>query len=73
MNQSDKDIKYWVSCWRKASPQLELLRLQEIRNTDTAKGIKILNDAFDSAISNSRPRKTSGLVEQQMYFRRTMK
>ena len=73
MNQSDKDIKQWVSCWQKAAPHLESLRLKEIRNTDTATGIKVLNDAFDSAISNSHPRKTSGLIEQQMYFGRMVK
>jgi len=73
MNQSDKDIKHWVSCWAKAAPQLKSLRYLEIRNTDTAKGIEILNDAFKSAMLSALPRKTSGLVEQQRYFKRMAK
>lgn len=73
MNQSDKDIKQWVSCWAKAAPQLKSLRYQEIRNTDTALGIGMFNDAFESAMLNAQPRKTSGLVRQQMYFRRVAK
>lgn len=73
MNQSDKNIKQWVSCWQKAAPHLKRLRDLEIKNTDTPTGIKMLNDAFESAIANSSPRKTSGLIEQQMYFARTVK
>ncbi|MCK4936844.1 MAG: hypothetical protein KAR84_08320 [Elusimicrobiales bacterium] len=72
-NKINKEIKQWVSCWQKAEPHLKRLRDLEIKNTDTAMGIKVLNDAFDSAISKFHPRKTSGLIEQQMYFRRIVK
>ncbi|HBW21897.1 MAG: hypothetical protein A2X28_02135 [Elusimicrobia bacterium GWA2_56_46] len=73
MDQTDKDIKQWVSCWAGAEPQLKSLRYREIRNTNTARGIGILNDAFESAMLNSSPRLTSGLVSQQMYFKRMAK
>jgi len=73
MDRSDKDIKRWVSCWAKAAPQLKNLRYREIRNTDTALGIGMFNDVFESAMLNSPLRKTSGLISQQMYFRRVAK
>lgn len=73
MDKSDKDVKYWVSCWAKAAPQLKSLRCLEIKNTNTAKGIEILNDAFKSAMLSAIPRKTSGLVEQQICFKRMAK
>ena len=73
MNQADKNIKRWVSCWAKAAPQLKSLRYREIRNTDTALGIGMFNDAFESAMLSARPLKTSGLVRQQMYFKRMAK
>jgi hypothetical protein len=73
MNQSDIDIKKWVSCWVKAAPQLQSLRHREIRNTDTAVGIGMFDDAFESAMLGARPDKTSGLVRQQMYFGRVAK
>lgn len=73
MDQNEKNLKQWVSCWVKAAPLLEKLRYREIRDTDTAKGIGILNDAFESAMLNSPPRLTSGLVSQQLYFKKAAK
>jgi hypothetical protein len=40
----------------------------EITNIDIA--LNNLSDAFEYAIKNSSPRLTSGLVEQQMYFKK---
>lgn len=58
----------WIECWRKAGPELERLRREDIRNADTASAINILDDAFESAILHFPPRQDSGLVEQQRLF-----
>ena len=47
---------------------LERLRDKAIRNSDTAKAIEQLSDAFESARRHYRPATTSGLVEQQRLF-----
>jgi len=73
MDQSDKDLKQWVSCWAKAAPHLAILRCREIINTDTARGIAMFDEAFESAMLKAKPLSTSGLVRQQMYFRRVAK
>lgn len=58
----------WIACWRRAGPELERIRAEEIRATDTGRSIQILDDAFESAIRLNPPRPTSGLIEQQRFF-----
>lgn len=60
----------WVNAWKKAGPILQQLRDQQIRDTDTAQALLRLADAFESARMYHSPRRSSGLVEQQAYFRR---
>jgi hypothetical protein len=60
--------KKWVEIWKRAGPELERIRLEEVRNTDTTRAILILNDAFESARRIQPARKSSGLVEQQALF-----
>ena len=48
----------------------EQLRAQVSRNSDTAKAIEQLSDAFESARRHCPPATTSGLVEQQRLFAR---
>lgn len=60
--------KKWVEIWKRAGPELERIRLEEVRNTDTTRAILILNDAFESARRIQPASKTSGLVEQQALF-----
>ncbi len=74
MNEMDKEsVQRWIAGWKAAGPVLEKLRKDAIRNSDTAKAIEQLSDAFDSALLHYPPSKTSGLVEQQRLFARCRK
>lgn len=74
MDESRDDLtRRWVETWKTAGPELERLRAEEIRNTDTAKAIEQLDDAYESARRHWTPSKTSGLVEQQRWFARLRK
>lgn len=63
-------VRRWVENWRQADRQLERLRAEEIRNSDTTAAIEQLSDAFESARRQWKPPTTSGLVEQQRLFAR---
>jgi len=60
----------WIRNWEEAAPVPEQLRAQVSRNSDTAKAIEQLSDAFESARRHCPPATTSGLVEQQRLFAR---
>jgi hypothetical protein len=60
----------WLAAWRSASEVLDRLRIEAIRQSDTATAIEQLSDAFESARHHSPPATTSGLVEQQRLFSR---
>jgi hypothetical protein len=71
MNEmNDEFVRQWLAGWQTAGPVLEKLRVDAIRNSNTAVAIEQLNDAFESALRHYRPVKTSGLVEQQRLFTR---
>ncbi len=74
MDESQDELTCrWVETWKTAGPELESLRAEEIRNTDTASAIEQLNDAYESARLHWTPPSTSGLVEQQRWFARLRK
>ena len=56
--------------WYHAAETLERLRIEAIRNSDTASVIEQLSDAFESARLHYPAKSTSGLVEQQRLFSR---
>jgi len=56
--------------WYHAAEKLERLRIEAIRNSDTASAIEQLSDAFESARLHYPAAPTSGLVEQQRLFSR---
>lgn len=71
MNEAEiKSIRRWLDRWQTAGPVLERLRVEAIRNSDTAAAIEQLSDAFESALRHYPPAATSGLVEQQRLFAR---
>ena len=63
-------IRQWVASWQKAGPKLERIRLQELRHTDVSASIEQLEDSFQSALINYPARVSSGLIEQQRWFKR---
>ena len=58
----------WIECWRRAGPELERIREEEIRATDTARGIKAFSGLVPRALAQLPPKPESGLVEQQRWF-----
>ena len=59
-----------VDAWRRAGPELERMRQDEIRHADTARSIPAFDGLFEGAIRDFPAKPTSGLVEQQRCFRR---
>jgi hypothetical protein len=60
--------KKWVETWRKAGPELEKIRREEVRNLDAFKTISLLCGPADYRVSPRAPKPTSGLIEQQFWF-----
>lgn len=71
MTEEEKKLTLrWIEIWRKAGPELERIRREEIRKTDTQKAIRMFDGMFAEVIRSRPPRLTSGLVEQQAIFHR---
>jgi hypothetical protein len=68
-----KMISAWVAAWRRAGPELERLRREDLRNTDTQRSLENLAGAFESCRLHHKPLPTSGLIEQQRWFQRIAK
>jgi hypothetical protein len=61
-------VRRWAQTWKQAGPELERIRLREVRDEDNLLSLKLLARAFNHATSTHPPDKTSGLVEMQRYF-----
>jgi hypothetical protein len=74
MNDQERErLRHWAACWKKAGARLEELRREELPRTDTQKSLQSLASAFESCQLHHKPSSTSGLVEQQYWFRRLVK
>ena len=62
-------LKRAVSAWEISSPVLQEDRRKHIREASTVEAIQQLTDAFEAARRELGPRESSGLVEQQKYFK----
>jgi hypothetical protein len=61
-------MRRWVETWKRAGPELEAIRREEIRNLDPLKVLPLLEDAFNHALRQLPPRPSSGMVEMQAWF-----
>lgn len=61
-------MRKWVQTWKEFGPELEAIRLREVRDADNLLTLQLLARAFDQATSSQPPRQTSGLVEMQRLF-----
>ncbi len=74
MSRSDAEtLRYWVACWKRAGARLEELRREELRHTDTQQSLIALAGAFESCRLHHSASPSSGLVEQQRWFKRLAK
>ena len=60
----------WIQNWQELGPILERLRMETIRRADTAAAIEAFDLAYKSARLRCPQRLSSGLVEQQRWFKR---
>jgi hypothetical protein len=67
MDEREK-IRLWVETWEKAGPELEAIRIREIREADNLKVLEMLEGAFNHAARTLPPRPSSGMVEMQAWF-----
>lgn len=59
----------WVQAWREAGREMERLRREELRHLDAYQAIALLCGPADYRVAPRAPRPTSGLVEQQRWFK----
>ena len=62
--------KRWVQAWKEAGPELERLWREELRRIDPQRAIALLCGPADYTIPPRAPKPTSGLVEQQRWFKK---
>jgi hypothetical protein len=60
----------WVSAWQAAGADLEQLRRRELRQLDARKAIELLCGPADYRVAPRAPKPSSGLVEQQRWFKK---
>jgi hypothetical protein len=58
-------MKKWVQTWKEFGPELELIRLREVRDEDNLLSLRQLSSAFNFATSARPPDHSPGLVEMQ--------
>ena len=63
-------IQRWARTWKQAGPELERIRLREVRDEDNLLSLRLLARAFNHATSTQPPGESSGLVEMQRYFQK---
>lgn len=62
--------KRWVQAWKEAGEALEQLRRAELRKLDTHRAIALLCGPANYRVPPRAPKSTSGLVEQQAWFKK---
>jgi hypothetical protein len=60
----------WVEAWKRAAPELERFRREELRALDSYTAISLLSGPADYTVEPRAPKPTSGLIEQQRLFQK---
>ena len=60
----------WVEMWKETGAILERLRRAELRQLDSGRALALLCGPADYHVSPRAPKPTSGLLEQQRWFRK---
>jgi len=64
------DIQRSVDAWKRAAPVLDSVRREDIRAAETVSSIAAFRGTALAKAKTHPPALTSGLVEQQRWFRR---
>jgi hypothetical protein len=71
MTEQEKiQARAWIQNWREIGPMLENLKRGALKRVNTAEAIEAFDTAYKSARLHYPSRKSSGLVEQQRWFKR---
>jgi len=62
-------MQQWVDAWKRAGPELERMREEEVRRENTIAAFETFKGMALLCIRDRPPGPTSGLVEQQRWFR----
>jgi hypothetical protein len=62
--------RQWVDAWKRAAPELERMRREDLRRLDGYQALALLCGPADYTVEPRAPKPTSGLIEQQRYFRK---
>ncbi len=69
MNEAEREqYRRFVENWRRAGPELERIRREELRAKDTRKDVAGMDALADLGLRFGKLRETSGLVEMQRWF-----
>jgi hypothetical protein len=61
-------VRRWAQTWKQFGPELEAIRLREVRDADNLLSLKLLAQAFNQVTSEQPARRSSGLAEMQRHF-----
>lgn len=61
-------IKLWVKTWKEFGPELERIRLREVREEDPTLSLQQLARVFNQATRSQPPDASSGMIEMQRVF-----
>jgi hypothetical protein len=66
---TEKDaVRQWAQTWKEFGPELERMRLEDVRDEDNLLSLRLLARAFNQATRTHTPSETSGLVEMQQHL-----
>jgi hypothetical protein len=67
-NMADGETIRWARTWKEFAPELEAIRLREVRDQDNLLSLRLLARAFNHATRTQPPGGSSGLVEMQRHL-----
>ena len=63
-------LKNFVEQWQGLGPELEKIRKRELKTLSTSQALKNLAGAYEDCRRRFRPKPTSGLIQQQEWFKK---
>jgi len=61
-------IRHWAQTWKTVGPELELIRLREVREEDNLLAMRQLAPLFEHGVRTRPPDDSPGMVQMQRYL-----